>query len=40
MFTSNPFSELSASIPAIVMQVYIILIILLVIGGTVLDMTA
>ena len=38
MFTSNPFSELSASIPAIVMQAYIILMILLVIGGTVLDM--
>ena len=38
MFTSNPFSELSASIPAIVMQAYIILMILMVIGGTVLDM--
>ena len=38
MFTSNPFSELSASIPSQVMQGYIILMILLVIGGTVLDM--
>jgi hypothetical protein len=38
MFTSNPFSELSAFIPAMVMQVYIILMILMVIGGTVLDM--
>jgi len=38
MFTSNPFSELSASIPTIVMQAYIILMILMVIGGTVLDM--
>jgi hypothetical protein len=38
MFTSNPFSELSASIPATVMQAYIILMILMVIGGTVLDM--
>lgn len=38
MFTSNPFSELSASIPAVVMQGYVILMVLLVIGGTVLDM--
>jgi hypothetical protein len=38
MFTSNPFSELSASIPTMVMQAYIILMILMVIGGTVLDM--
>jgi hypothetical protein len=38
MFTSNPFSELSASIPTIVMQAYVILMILMVIGGTVLDM--
>jgi len=38
MFTSNPFSELTASIPTIVMQGYIILMILMVIGGTVLDM--
>lgn len=38
MFTSNPFSALSASIPNEVMQAYIILMILMVIGGTVLDM--
>jgi len=38
MFTSNPFVELSALIPAAVMQGYIILMVLLVIGGTVLDM--
>ncbi len=38
MFTSNPFSELSASISPIVMQGYVILMVLLVIGGTVLDM--
>jgi hypothetical protein len=38
MFTSNPFSELSASIPSQVMQGYVILMVLLVIGGTVLDM--
>ncbi len=29
MFTSNPFAELSASIPAAVMQGYIILMVLL-----------
>jgi len=38
MFTSNPFSILSASIPAAVMQGYVILMVLLVIGGTILDM--
>lgn len=38
MFTSNPFSELSATIPTLVMQGYIVLMVLLVIGGTVLDM--
>ena len=38
MFTSNPFSELSASIPATVMQGYIIAMFLLVVGGTILDM--
>ena len=31
MFTSNPFAVLSASIPTVVMQWYIILMILLVI---------
>ena len=38
MFTSNPFSELSASISPSVMQGYVILMILMVIGGTILDM--
>jgi hypothetical protein len=38
MFTSNPFAELSASIPVNVMQGYIILMVLLVIGGTIIDM--
>lgn len=38
MFTSNPFAELSASIPTVVMQGYIVLMVLLVIGGTILDM--
>ena len=38
MFMNNPFSELSASISPTVMQGYVILMVLLVIGGTVLDM--
>src|SRR3989304_4816068 len=38
MFTSNLFAELSASIPTVVMQGYIVLMVLLVIGGTILDM--
>jgi len=38
MFMSNPFSELSAFIPAFVMQAYVVIMILMVIGGTVLDM--
>src|SRR3989338_7174299 len=38
MFTSNPFADLSASIPTIYMQGYIIVMILLVMGGTILDM--
>ncbi|WP_201243206.1 adenylyl-sulfate reductase [Halochromatium salexigens] len=37
MIFSNPFSELSALIPPAVMQAYIVLMILLVIGGTLLD---
>jgi len=37
MFTSNPFAELSASIPALVMQAYIILMIVLVVAGTLYD---
>ena len=38
MFTINPFSELSGLISPLAMQLYVILMILLVIGGTVLDM--
>ena len=38
MFTSNPFSALSATISPEVMQGYVILMVLLVAGGTILDM--
>ena len=38
MFTSNPFAELTASIPTAYMQGYIVLMVLLVMGGTILDM--
>jgi hypothetical protein len=38
MFTSNPFAELSASISPIVMQTYIVVMVILVAGGTLLDM--
>ncbi len=38
MFTSNPFAALSASIPTVYMQAYIVVMILLVMGGTILDM--
>ncbi|MFA5627925.1 MAG: hypothetical protein WCX90_05350 [Thiohalomonadaceae bacterium] len=38
MLMSNPFSELSASISPAIMQAYIILMFLLVVGGTILDM--
>jgi len=38
MFTSNLFSELSASISPSIMQGYIVLMVLLVMGGTILDM--
>ena len=37
MFTSNPFAEISSLIPVAVMQGYVVLMILLVIGGTVID---
>jgi hypothetical protein len=37
MFTSNPFAELSASIPPTVMQTYVVVIILLVASGTLFD---
>jgi hypothetical protein len=38
MFTSNPFADLSASIPTVYMQGYIVVMFLLVMGGTILDM--
>ncbi len=38
MFMINPFAELSASIPPNVMQGYLILMVLLVAGGTIIDM--
>ena len=37
MLTSNPFSELAVSIPPGVMQAYVFLALLLVIGGTIFD---
>ena len=37
MFTSNPFAEISSLIPVAVMQGYVVLMIILVIGGTVID---
>ena len=37
MFTSNPFAELSASIPPAVMQAYVVLMIVLVAAGTLFD---
>ena len=38
MITINPFSELSEFIPSIAMQVYVIAMVVLVAGGTMLDM--
>ena len=38
MFTSNPFAELSASLSPTVMQAYIVVMVLMVAGGTLLDM--
>ena len=38
MITSNPFADISALIPAAVMQTYVIVMFLLVVGGTILDM--
>ncbi len=37
MFTSNPFAELSASIPPIIMQAYLVVMAFLVVSGTVFD---
>jgi len=38
IFTMNPFSELSDTIPAAVMQIYVVLMFALVVAGTILDM--
>lgn len=38
MFTSNPFADLSASIPVYAMQAYVVAMFILVVVGTVLDM--
>jgi hypothetical protein len=37
MFISNPFAELSASVPPTVMQTYVVVMAILVAGGTLLD---
>ncbi len=37
MFTSNPFAELSAFIPPAVMQTYVVVMLLMVAGGTLFD---
>jgi hypothetical protein len=37
MFTSNPFAELSASVPPTVMQTFVVVMALLVAGGTLFD---
>jgi len=37
MFTTNPFLELSGLIPPLAMQIYVIAMIILVAGGTILD---
>ena len=39
MFTTNPFAELATSIPPGLMQAYLVVMILLVAGGTLLDMS-
>ena len=38
MISTNPFSELSGFISPMAMQIYVVLMVLMVIGGTVLDM--
>ena len=37
MFSSNPFAELSASLAPVCMQAYVIVMALLVLGGTLFD---
>ena len=38
MFTTNPFSVLAETVPSIVMQGFVVLMILLIVTGTLLDM--
>lgn len=38
MFTTNPFAELSATIPESAMQAFVVVMFLLVVGGTIIDM--
>ncbi len=38
MFASNPFAELATMIPVSVMQAYVVLMVILVVGGTIFDM--
>ena len=38
MITINPFVELSTYIPSITMQAFLILMVILTVGGTILDM--
>jgi len=38
MLLSNPFAEVSAFIPPVAMQIYVVIMAILVIGGTLLDM--
>jgi len=37
VFTANPFAELSASVPPAVMKAYVVVMVLLVVGGTLFD---
>jgi len=37
MFTTNPFAELSASVPPVVMQTYVVVMAVLVVAGTLFD---
>ncbi len=39
MFTSNPFAELSASVSPTIMQIYVVVMALLVVSGTLFDIT-
>ena len=37
MFATNPFSVLAETVPSIVMQGFVVLMVLLIVGGTLLD---